>query len=414
MMNHSPSTKELSQEARAYLWSPEVFDGLERLVTKAGGGEDELSKLHSDVIELCEGSMTEEELIERIKSLLGLERMKAMGMLDEIVSILLAGKILKAPATLPLASVPLVVSDSVVKPVGAIVKPDDHVEDEQDLVAIKEKQSAILLSVAPVDIPGIVKSICGNPAFQFQDVLLRDRCGKLVESRVREVRTAEQTRSQLERSVDAGGLGVTGRRLADMLAMIESEVVHYQEASMVKQEQNKSAVKEARQKKVIEKQDLVKQEETQLAKRYEQLTGQVRTAIEQSKIPAPPKRPLVSAEASMQEIAFGKRLVGPVEELRTLSLLDFRRLSSDSKQAATKVKDKVDLLEEQGYEKKIEGIKAWRESPLNKLYMTLTTDAVLKGVPITQLLEERGRAKEETLTDEELKMMMELNAELRF
>ena len=231
---------------------------------------------------------------------------------------------------------------------------------------------------------------------------------------MREVRTAEQTRSQLERSVDAGGMGVTGRRLADMLSMIEGEVTRYQEASMVKQEQEKGAAKEARQKKVIEKQDVAKQEEAQLAKRYEQLTGQVRNAIEQSKIPAAPKRPRVQAQASMQEIAFEKRLTGPVEELRMLSLLDFRRLSSDPKQAATKVKDKVGLLEEQGYDKKIEGIKAWRESPLNKLYMGVTRDAVLKGMPVVQLLSERRAAKEETLTDEELKMMMELNAELRF
>ena len=183
---------------------------------------------------------------------------------------------------------------------------------------------------------------------------------------------------------------------------------------MVKQEQEKGAAKEARQKKVIEKQDVAKQEEAQLAKRYEQLTGQVRNAIEQSKVPAVPKRPRVQAQASMQEIAFEKRLTGPVEELRMLSLLDFRRLSSDPKQAATKVKDKVGLLEEQGYDKKIEGIKAWRESPLNKLYMGVTRDAVLKGMPVVQLLSERRAAKEETLTDEELKMMMELNAELRF
>lgn len=402
--------KELSQEARAYLWSPEVFDGLERLVTEAGGGEDEVSKLHSDVIELCEGSRTEEELIETIKKLLGLERMKAMTLLDEIVSILLAGKIGKPAAS----SVPLIPSDSGTKPLGAVVQQDDHAQDEQDLAAIKEKHAAVLTSAAPVDVESIVKTICENPAFQFSDVLLKDRCGKLVESRVREVRTAEQTRSQLERSVDAGGLGVTGRRLADMLSMIEGEVTRYQEASMVKQEQEKGAAKEARQKKVIEKQDVAKQEEAQLAKRYEQLTGQVRNAIEQSKVPAVPKRPRVQAQASMQEIAFEKRLTGPVEELRMLSLLDFRRLSSDPKQAATKVKDKVGLLEEQGYDKKIEGIKAWRESPLNKLYMGVTRDAVLKGMPVVQLLSERRAAKEETLTDEELKMMMELNAELRF
>jgi hypothetical protein len=116
----------------------------------------------------------------------------------------------------------------------------------------------------------------------------------------------------------------------------------------------------------------------------------------------------------MQEIAFSKRLVGPVEELRTLGLLDFRRLSKDPRQAATKVKDKVGLLENEGYDKKIEGIKAWRSSPLSQLYIELTRTAVLKGIPIPELLAQRRAAKEETLTDEELKELIALNAELRF
>ena len=116
----------------------------------------------------------------------------------------------------------------------------------------------------------------------------------------------------------------------------------------------------------------------------------------------------------MQEIAFSKRLVGPVEELRTMSLTDFRRLSKDARQAATKVKDKVGLLEGEGTDKKIEGIKAWRSSPLSKMYMEVTRDAVLKGVPIVELLAQLRSSKTETLTDEELKVIMELNGELRF
>ena len=122
----------------------------------------------------------------------------------------------------------------------------------------------------------------------------------------------------------------------------------------------------------------------------------------------------MKANTSMQEIAFIKRLVGPVEELKTMSLTDFRRLSKDSRQAATKVKDKVGLLEGEGYDKKIEGIKAWRSSPLMKLYMDVTREAVLKGVPIQDLLATRRAAKEETLTDEELSVIMAVNGELRF
>ena len=405
----------LSTEARAYLWSPEVFDGLETLVKNVGGGEDQLTTLHADVIALCEGTMTEEEMIEGIKNLLGLERMKAMALLDEIVSSLL-GKIKVVDGVKAVEVVQEIASSEnlLAKTIeGAIVKPDDHAQDEQDLAFIKEKHAPILTSVASLDVPEIVKTICENPAFQFSEAQLQERCAKLVESRVRDVRTPEQTRSQLERSVDTGGLGVTGRRLADILEVLEASVVRYQQEQIVIQEKGKGAIKEARQKKETEKLDFKKQEDEQLAKRYAELTRGVRTAIEQSKT-VEPKRPAMKANTSMQEIAFIKRLVGPVEELKTMSLTDFRRLSKDSRQAATKVKDKVGLLEGEGYDKKIEGIKAWRSSPLMKLYMDVTREAVLKGVPIQDLLATRRAAKEETLTDEELSVIMAVNGELRF
>lgn len=415
-MMSTQSQNEITPEARAYLWSQEVFDGLSTIVQTAGRGEDELTTLHADVIALCEGTMTEKQVIDGIKKTFSLGQMQAMAMLDDIVSGLLIGKIGKEVApgfSLGEAAEKKTVVE-VVKPSGAILKSDDHKQDEKELTAIKEKQASVLASPASLDIPEIVKTICENPVFQFQDPILQDRCRKLVESRVRDVRTPEQTRSQLERSIETGGLGVTGRRLADLLQVLETQVQQYQDSLMIKQEQEKSAVKEARQKKVEEKIDLKKQEADLLSKRYAEITQSVRSAIEQSKVPAKPKRPVVQAQASMQEVAFSKRLVGPVEELKSMTLTDFRRLSKDSRQAATKVKDKVGLLENEGYDKKIEGIKAWRSCALSKMYMELTRDAVLKGVPLMEFLASRRAAKEETLTDEELKVIMELNGELRF
>jgi len=117
---------------------------------------------------------------------------------------------------------------------------------------------------------------------------------------------------------------------------------------------------------------------------------------------------------SMQEVTFTKRLSGPLDELRTLSLTDFRRLSRDPGQAATKVKDKVDLMEDQGYDKKVEAVQAWRSSPVNQQYVQLTRDAVLSGVSVADILTKKRAEGVEVLSDEELKAVMQLNADLRF
>ena len=315
---------------------------------------------------------------------------------------------------------------------------------KEELEDIKQKKATILETKGPLDVPAIIKEICENSAFKFDDAQLRERCAKLIESRVRDVRTPEQTRAQLEKAVESGGLGVTGRRLSDMLAMIEGRVTAYQ--GNISQEERRKRVEKLAQ--VPDKALLAKKEETLLTKRYVELTGKVpqehiapaapvvsRTSVaisahheqvaREGKIDASKVKNAVAAAreavalkpkitSSMQEITFVKRLLGPVDELRSLSLTDFRRLSKDASQAATKVKDKVDLMEEQGYNKKVEAIGAWRASPLNQMYVGITRDAVLQGVAVAEILGKKRTAGEETLSDEELKAVMKLNADLRF
>jgi hypothetical protein len=117
---------------------------------------------------------------------------------------------------------------------------------------------------------------------------------------------------------------------------------------------------------------------------------------------------------TMQEIAFEKRLTGPIDELRTMTLADFRRLSRDPRQAAIKIKDKIGYLEDQGYDQKIEGIRAWRGSPLNALYLQFTHEALLAGKGIKEVLDAKAEDRGETMTTDEFHAIMAINEELRF
>ncbi|PJE76814.1 hypothetical protein COV05_02490 [Candidatus Uhrbacteria bacterium CG10_big_fil_rev_8_21_14_0_10_48_16] len=335
-------------------------------------------------------------------------------------------------------------------PKPSVTFDTDFSKEEEELKQISQKKGELLETKGPLDVPGIVQEICQNPTFQFQDPVLQERCQKLIESRVRDVRDAFQTRSQLERSVEKGGLGVSGRRLADILQALEGYVqTHHgrveQEQAHERQEKEEQVVS------AEEKQTAFAQKEEQLlSKRYAELTGKMpgervaptsptmtRTSVaisahheqqeREGKIDADKVRMVIqeakaqavthrkSADTpSMQEVTFTKRLSGPLDELRTLSLTDFRRLSRDPGQAATKVKDKVDLMEDQGYDKKVEAVQAWRSSPVNQQYVQLTRDAVLSGVSVADILTKKRAEGVEVLSDEELKAVMQLNADLRF
>ncbi|MEK9183052.1 MAG: hypothetical protein AAB849_00905 [Patescibacteria group bacterium] len=120
-----------------------------------------------------------------------------------------------------------------------------------------------------------------------------------------------------------------------------------------------------------------------------------------------------SGRSKMEDVAYKPRLVGPVEELREMTIVDFRRLSPQVKVTADKIYAKIELLAEESYEKKIAGIKAWQESEVNKMYLGLLNESVDAAKPVQKMIEERQGAGRPTLTYEEFKTVMELNRRLR-
>ena len=96
------------------------------------------------------------------------------------------------------------------------------------------------------------------------------------------------------------------------------------------------------------------------------------------------------------------------------TLIDFRRLSTDPNVAARKLQDKIDLLEEEGYEKKIQGIHAWRRSTLFRFYVQLSEQLFLTGMSLEALLDKTKDAQGQQMTRQEFAEILSLNADLRF
>jgi hypothetical protein len=124
-------------------------------------------------------------------------------------------------------------------------------------------------------------------------------------------------------------------------------------------------------------------------------------------MPSSEHRPLVA------DVAMVPRLVGPIEELRSISVVDFRRLSRDPKEAALKIKDKIDLLEEQSFSAKTQAAKAWQDSETNRLYLDILR-ASLDGKPVPEVISALEDARKPFLTKQEFEAIMELNRKLRF
>ena len=121
-----------------------------------------------------------------------------------------------------------------------------------------------------------------------------------------------------------------------------------------------------------------------------------------------------SQKVKIEDVKYVPKIMGPLDELKYLDLINFRRLDRDPLKSADKIKNKINLLAEENYGKKLEGIKLWRLSPINKLYLEIGHLSISANKPVDVIIEERKLNNQEYLTAEEFKEIMDLNKGLRF
>lgn len=107
-------------------------------------------------------------------------------------------------------------------------------------------------------------------------------------------------------------------------------------------------------------------------------------------------------------------LVGPIEEIRNLSLSDLREMSDNPAKALEKIKEKIFLLEKKSFLKKIQAIKAWHENEIYQLYLEIGRQVIQERTNLEKTLERRQSQGLPVLTKEEFSAIMDFNKSLRF
>jgi len=150
---------------------------------------------------------------------------------------------------------------------------------------------------------------------------------------------------------------------------------------------------------------------------------EIKPAMEKP-IAVPQPQPMTKSTPPPKNIRFGKQLVdgvrvsnvlvGPIEELGTMTLINFRRLGETPSRSTAKIKDKIDLLENDSYGKRLEGVGAWHQSEVNRFYRLLGQESMRQERSIDDIINERLKNNKPTLSIEEFNAVMELNRQLRY
>ncbi|MDD4901707.1 MAG: hypothetical protein PHE24_01070 [Patescibacteria group bacterium] len=129
-----------------------------------------------------------------------------------------------------------------------------------------------------------------------------------------------------------------------------------------------------------------------------------------------PKRTaaVVGNKKRMEDIKPSPRVMSPIDELAYMDLVNFRRLDIAPANRVAKIEAKIALLEKEGIDKKIEGIRVWRLNPVNKTYLAMGQESIGSGKTITDIIKERKDQGLNYLSQEEFEAVMDLNNNLRF
>lgn len=122
----------------------------------------------------------------------------------------------------------------------------------------------------------------------------------------------------------------------------------------------------------------------------------------------------VASRPQMHDIKPVPKVMGPIEELQFLDLINFRRLGKTPAETTAKIFTKIKLLEKEGYDKMVAGVRAWRQSPVSRLYLRLGQEAIAKGIFLKDAVAARSAAGQEYLSLEEIEAIVSLNSKLVF
>jgi len=132
------------------------------------------------------------------------------------------------------------------------------------------------------------------------------------------------------------------------------------------------------------------------------------------------KREEKNESASPEEAEFRPRsktphhLLGPIDEIREIDEVEFRRIDQDPKKACRKILEKLAVLEKDSFAKKALGIAAWRESRIFRLYVTMGRMSIVEKISIQDVGDTLKKEGKPYLTPEEFDAIMEFNESLRF
>lgn len=347
------------------------------------------------------------------------------------------------------AAVPTVTPMPVVQPVDPVRTPE--IAPPAKKLTLPPPQTAVIGGEDGME--RVIADAVAAAKLSFTDPSLTKRFKLLVASRLREVRRADDVHALLVRDTKVGGLGLSESEAQRVALVIEAAFVEFHKKWAAVEAERAAAVQKAREEAAKKTQQIMGLEtsDLRLETKETRATSNERLEKQQQKVepfknssaatskprPADIASPQVSvanrpspvvnppSASALPQVPVAKppvsstitdirkpKLYGPADELREMTLADFRRMGS-AQEAVGRVRAKIDFIGSESLTRRREALAAWKQSAVYALYTDMMSNAIAHGKPIEQEMNERMKTGKPNLTIDEVDAIMGLNEQLR-
>ena len=260
--------------------------------------------------------------------------------------------------------------------------------------------------------------------FKFKDEVAQRRFVQIFVSFMKDVRDIIEVREVMLKSQDNGGLGLTSDKVEAIIKIfskikqeLPAKIKQWQELGK-KSEPAKVVPSEP---KIIPEEKIIpvlppQPEIKPAASDSEKVATWRQEMLEQiakmAPVSAPEKKVVIKPR--LVDVKAPPRVFGPLEELKEMNLVDFRRLGPTANEVANKIWAKIQLIGETGIGRKYQATRAWQASRVYRMYVNLGRASIEQVKPVTEIITQYQTQGEDSLTVAEFEAIADLNQKLRF
>jgi hypothetical protein len=303
-----------------------------------------------------------------------------------------------------------------------------HEEDEADIARHRNKL-ANEAAVGAADFSQLISQLIKEYNIHLPDEQARQRFEKIIVSRFRDVRDLIETKTMLGRPAKIGGVGLSATVVDQIVGRLEEQARRVHAAEFTpppSSPPSMPAVQPPGSVKVIAPPSALPvvpevprtppPPKPAAPVKPVPVTARPVVAPVRPINPPPPviKRPIDGIRPVVSDIKPPTRIMGPVDELANLSLDDYRRLGRNVAESNDKVMEKLELLEEESFLKRDAGIKAWKASPVHKLYLAIGRASMEKNLAVVDVIRQYQSNGQNSLTPQEFEAIADLNKRISY